>query len=281
MTTTSGGLAIAGRIIPVPGLIVIPPATAGGLDWSRLDPRDCRARKTTWVRQVMIHSVTGDWPQYVVPGAGPGGEAARYADIWRTDPTSSAAHIVVDSAGAAACLADLAYTCAYHAEGSNDWSVGIEMFVAKDGSIREATIDAAAAVTEAICDAMGIPFQFHCGAYRNEPLIRMEVTDGGHRHNLGGPDCVGIFGHRDNTSERGRGDPGDAIYATLAGRGAEGLDYAAEQDLAVGRQRQTALNAEASRRGETWSPLVVDGLVGPVSLARARQMGMRWRDVPS
>lgn len=281
MSATPAGLAIAGRIVSVPGLTVVPPAAAGGPSWARLDPRDCRARKTTWVRQILVHSVTGDWPQHVVPGAGPGGEAERYADIWRTDPTSSAAHIVVDSAGAVACLADLAYTCAYHAEGSNDWSVGIEMFVAKDGSIRQATLDATAAVTEEICDAMRIPFQFHAGAYRNEPLLRMEANDGGHRRNLGGPDCVGIFGHRDNTSARGRGDPGDAIYAALSARGAEGLDYAAEQDLAVGRLRQAALNAEASQRGETWSPLVVDGLVGPASLSRARQLGMRWRDVPA
>lgn len=281
MTTTSGGLLIAGRIVPVPGLTVIPPASAGGPPWAYLSAKDYRMRKTTWVRQVIPHSVTGDWPQHVVQGVGPGGEGARYSDIWRSDPTSSAAQILVDSAGAIVCLCDLAYTCAYHAEGSNDWSVGIEMFVAKDGTVHRATLDATAAVTEAICDAIGIPFQFHAGEYHNEPLLRMEVSDGNHRHNLGGPDCVGVFGHRDNTSARGRGDPGDAIYAALAARGAEPLDYAIDEDLEVGRTRQRALNALASRRGETWSPLAVDGLVGPASLARARQLGFTsWRSVP-
>lgn len=282
MTTPPNGLLIAGRIVPVPGLTIIPPASAGGPPWARLDARDYRMRRTTWVRQVIPHSVTGDWPQHVVPGAGPGGEADRYADIWRSDPASSAAQLLADGAGTIVCLCDLAYTCAYHAEGSNDWAVGIEMFVTKDGAIRQATLDATAHVTEAICDAMGIPFQFHGAPYRNEPLLRMEVTDGGHRHNLGGPDCVGVLGHRDNTRERGRGDPGDAIYDALAARGAEPLDYAAEQDLAIGRARQAELNALANRRGETWAPLAVDGLVGPASIGRARQLGFgRWRDVPA
>lgn len=282
------GLLIAGRIVPVPGLTVIPPAAAGGPAWAHLDAKDYRMRRAPrpgglpWVRQVIPHSTGGLWPMPIVPGAGPGGECFKYADIWQSDPTSSAAHLVVDSAGAVACFADLAYVCAFHAEGSNEWSVGIEMVQAHDGAIRQATIDATAAVIEAICDAMGIPFQYHAGAYRNAPLLRMEVTDGGHRHNLGGPSCVGVFGHRDNTSARGRGDPGDAIYAALAARAAEGLDYAAEEDLEVGRARQAALNVEASRRGETWSPLAVDGLIGPASIARARQLGFaRWRDVPT
>lgn len=268
------GLLINGRIVLVPGLTVIPPALAGGPSWAKLDRGDMTSRHA-WVRQVIPHSVTGDWPQVVVPGAGPGGECQRYADIWATDPAHSAAHIVVDSAGTVACLADLALVTSYHAEGSNPWSVGIEMVVAKDGTVRQATIDATALLIEAICDAIGIPFQYHSGAYHGDPLLRMEVANGGHRRNLGGPDCVGILGHRDNTSQRGRGDPGDAIYAALAARGAEGLDYAAEQDIDIGRRRQSALNAKGGR-------LQVDGLVGPSSLAEARRQGYaRWRDVPA
>lgn len=278
----TGGLLIAGRIVPVPGLTVIPPRLppGNGPAWAHLDAKDYRMRKTRWVRQVIVHS-TGGIPMTVRPGAGPGGECPRFADIWQTDPTSSAAHLLVDSAGTVACLADLAYVCAFHAEGSNDWSVGIEMVQARDGTVYRATVDATAVLVEAICDAVGIPFQFHAGEYHGEPLLRMEVSDGGHRHNLGGPDCVGVFGHRDNTSARDRWDPGDAIYAALAARGAEGLDYATEQDIKVGMARQAALNAVASGRSEL-APLAVDGLVGPRSLSRARLLGYaRWRDVPA
>jgi hypothetical protein len=268
------GILIAGVLLPVTGLTVIPPASAGGPAWARLDRGDYTTRHG-WIRQVIVHTTQGAWPQPILPGAGPGGEGPRYADIWQSDPTHSAAHLVVDSAGVVACLADLATMTAYHAEASNPWSIGIEMVQARDRSVHQATIDATARLVAAICDAIGIPHQMPRGPYRNEPLMRMEVTDHDHRVQLGGPDCVGVFGHRDNTSRRGRGDPGDAIWTALAGLGFEGLDYSTGEDLAKGRARQRALRV----RGEQ---LMVDGLVGTASLAAARRQGFkRWRDVPT
>ncbi len=174
-----------------------------------------------------------------------------------------------------ACLCDLATCAAYHAEASNDYSVGIEMSTLLDGGIYQATLDATAVLVPALCDALGIPFQIHAAPYHNEPLLRMELTENGHREQLGGATCVGVFGHRDNTSERGRGDPGDVIYAALIAAGAEPLNYAAGQDLEVGKGRQRHLN-------ELGEQLAVDGLVGPASLAAAARRGFaRWRSVPT
>jgi len=124
-----------------------------------------------------------------------------------------------------------------------------------------------------LCELFGIPPQVHVAPYRNAPIPRLVA---------GGRDAVGIYGHRDQSDQRGRGDPGDRIYELLVAEGAEPLDYATGEDLARGRARQQALNAEAARRGETWPPLVVDGLVGPASLTAARRQGhARWRDVPT
>jgi hypothetical protein len=275
---TSGGLLIRGALVPVLGLTIVPPASHGGPAWARLDRGDFSGiSRSAWIRQVIVHTTGGLWPQPIVPGAGPGGEGARYADIWQTDPEHSAAHLVVDGAGAVACLADLVEVTAYHAEASNPWSVGIEMAQARDGSVYQATINATAQLVAAICDAIGIPEQMPRGPYRGAPLRRMELVTAGDapgRHQLGGPDVVGVIGHRDNTSARGRGDPGDAIWSALAALGFEGVDYAGGEDLEVGRRRQTQL----VMRGEQ---LIVDGLVGPASLAAARRQGFaRWRDVP-
>lgn len=268
------GLLIAGLLVPVPGLTVIPPASVGGPLWARLDRGDATSRHA-WIRQVIVHTTQGAWPQPIIPGAGPGGECARYADIWQSDPQHSAAHLVVDSAGTVACLADLVTTTAYHAEASNPWSIGIEMVQARDGSLHQATIDATARLVAAICREVGIPEQMPRGPYRGEPLLRMEARDGNHRLQLGGPDVVGVLGHRDNTSARDRGDPGDAIWTALAALGFEGVDYACGEDLELGRARQQALNASGGG-------LKVDGLVGPASLAEARRQGFaRWRDVPA
>jgi hypothetical protein len=267
------GLVIAGRFVGVPGLKVIPPASHGGPPWAALGAGDGRPRPPLWIRQLIVHSTAGRWPQAIAPGLGPGGEAVRLTDIWNSDPVHSAAQIIVDSAGTVACLCDLATTMAYHAEASNPWSVGIEMFQRPDGGICQATIDATAKLCIALCDALAIPAQFNSRAYAGAPLLRMETGTGALRHNLGGPDVVGIMGHRDNTSERGRGDPGDAIYAALHAAGAEPLDFASGEDLGIARRRQVALNARGER-------LAVDGLVGPASIAAARRHGFaRWRDV--
>lgn len=267
------GLVVSGHLVGVSTLKVIPPATHGGPRWAALSPGDCWPRPTQWIRQIIVHSTGGRWPQTILPTVGPGGEAARFAEIWSSDPAHSAAQIIVDSAGTVACLCDLVATMSYHAEGSNPWSVGIEMYQRSDGGIYQATIEATARLCIALCDTLGIPAQFDSRAYAGAPLSRMETGAGPLRHNRGGPDLVGIFGHRDNTCERGRGDPGDAIYAALLAAGAEPLDFASGQDLALGRRRQAALNARGER-------LVVDGLVGPASIAAARRQGfVRWRDV--
>ena len=270
---TANGLLIAGELIPVAGLTVLPPASHGGPSWCVLDAGDYRERHTGWVRQIIVHSTKGQWPQSVNPGAGAPGKAQIVADFWRGDPTHSAAQLVVDLDGSIACLCDLAYTCAYHAEGSNDWSIGIEMYQLNDGSLYEATLSSTVILIEFLCRRFGIPFQMPRGPYRNRPLSRMETGSGSTRHQLGGPDCCGVFGHRDNTSNRGPGDPGDAIWQELAALGCERLDFEAKEDLLVGKERQTALNSRGAH-------LTVDGICGPASWSAMRQLGFsRWRDV--
>lgn len=271
--TGATGLLINGVLVPVPGLTVIPPASHGGPAWATLDAGDYRTRVTPWVRQVILHTTKGIWPQSVLPGAGQGERGKVVADFWRADPAHSAAQLVVDTDGVVACLCDLARVASYHAEASNFWSIGIEMYQESSGGVYDATLAATARLVRALCEVFGIPAQIPRGPYRGVPLARMETGSGAERRQLGGPDLVGVLGHRDNTSARGRGDPGDEIWARLAADGFERLDYAIGEDLSVGRQRQAALVARGER-------LVVDGIVGPATIAAARRQGFaRWRDV--
>lgn len=276
------GLLIDGVLRDVPGLHIIPPASRGGPAWAALDPGDYRARPTPWVRQIILHTTKGIWPQHVLAGAGPGGADKVVADFWRRDPAHSAAQIVVDTDGSVVCLCDLARVAAWHAEASSPWSIGIEMYQLGDGGLYDATLTATATLVQALCGMLAIPEQMPRGPYRGAPLRRMETGSRprGDRRNTGGPDCVGVFGHRDNTSERGRGDPGDEIFRRLAALGFEGLDYDGGEDLVLGKQRQAALNAADAKAGRTFRPLAVDGIVGPSSMATARRQGYsRWRDV--
>lgn len=257
-------LLIAGKLIPIPGVASVAPASHGGPAWARLDTGDYRARRARWVRQIVIHTTKGIWPQSVRPGAGPDGRDRRVADFWHRDPEHSAAHIVVDSDGSVACLADLMTTAAYHATVANDVSVGIEMYQELDGSIYEAVLTSTVATVLALCDAMSIADQYAADPYRNAPIQRLINDD----------QFCGIYGHRANTSRRGRGDPGDEIWRRLEAAGVEPVQVGQHQDVEVARQRQAYLASNGAA-------LSVDGVVGPRSIQAAREQGFcRWSLVP-
>lgn len=198
----------------------------------------------------------------------------------------SGAPLVVDFDGAIFCAQDIVRCAAYHAEGANPYSVGIEMCTLPSGGIYQATILATAQLVQALTwgrrgspGILPIPFQIPKKTYANAPLLRCETGGGSTRHQLSPSDLVGIIGHCNNTSERGFGDPGGEIFAKLAMLGAEAVDYDAREEQDLARQRQAQLNQLDARDGLTFQPLVVDGVVGPASIAAMQRHRIyRWRD---
>lgn len=248
------GLLVNGSEHPVEDLVIVNPKNT---PWCKLDTRDFRRRPTSWVRQIILHTTNGQWPQRVLPGRGPGGKAQAIASYWRGERQSSAAHLVIDNDGTVACLCDLATVEAFHATVSNAWSIGIEMYQEPNGGVYEAVYDATVKLVPALCRLFGIQLQIPKLAYRNAPLRRM--ADGGRS-------CVGVFGHRDNTHERGHGDPGDEIFNRLAAIGAERFDFDGHEDLEVWKQRQHDLNAGGAA-------LTIDGVAGPGTRDALRTAG--------
>lgn len=260
----SGGMPIHGRLVPVPGLNIVPPASMGGPSWCTLTSGDWQPRRSR-VRQVLLHTTKGDWPQHVIPGRGPGGRAKLTFEFWHRDETHSGAHAVIDNDGTVACGVDLADACAYHATVSNEYSVGIELYQEADGGICEAVYQALSLFVPALLEALDVPFYVVADPYNGHPLQRF--LDGA-------PDFYGVCGHRNNTERRGRGDPGDEAFDRLILAGGEPVKTQRLEDLGLSRGRQRWLNAHGAS-------LVVDGLAGPASRAAQRAAGLRrWRDVP-
>jgi N-acetylmuramoyl-L-alanine amidase len=271
----ANGLLVGGDRVLIPGLTIVGVGDAG---WCKLDPADCRDRSGEWVRQVIIHTTKGDWPQEITPGKGPGGKAENTANYWRLSDEGrkqrSASHLVIDDDGTVACLTDLATITAFHATTSNAWSIGIEMYQGAKGVVYEATLDAAVKLTRFLCQLFGFAYQIPSRAYNNDAMDRMKFN--------GGPDMVGVFGHRDNawdfvrnTSSRGEGDPGNEIYRRLAADGAEPMDFIKRKDIEIWTQRQTYLNAHGAH-------LKIDGIAGPNTMAAMRAQGFeRGRDIPT
>jgi hypothetical protein len=260
------GLIIDGAEVEVPGL-----AVSNWNDNPRFRLRigqpnganDGRKRKTRWVRQIILHTTKGipggkdRRPQKVLPGVGPvGTQAECVARWWSVSELCSGAHMVCDFDGSWLCLADLAAECAYHATTVNDVSIGIEICQGRDAEMYEGQLDSVVAMVDFLTARFGIQRQIP-HAYTG-PIPRLEE---------GGANCVGVFGHRDQTDNRGPGDPGDAIMERLAAAGYERLDFRAGADLEVWAARQQALSL---RQG---APLSVDGVAGPATVARLAQSG--------
>ncbi|MCG8420707.1 MAG: N-acetylmuramoyl-L-alanine amidase [Proteobacteria bacterium] len=253
------GLIINGKEVDVEGVDIVNFVDRPDI---ALDRGDGGKRRTKWVRMQIDHTTKGipggknRKPQSIRPGKGPDRKADfSVVKMWRDDPRHSAAHCVIDADGSVVQLADLFSTKAFHASnvGVNEFSVGWEMFQEKDASLWEITLDIQVKLNIAVCRALGIQMQVH-RPYRNGPLDRLMK---------GGSDCVGVFGHRDVTNNRGQGDPGDFIFDKLVEAGFEVFDFAAGEDREVWKERQDRLD------------LVPDGLPGPQTVARLKEAGYR------
>ena len=237
------------------------------------DMRPRNLHEQGWIHLVVVHTTGGIpggsdlRPQVIKPGLGPSsGGGERIVASWTHDPARpGGAHIVVDFDGAVYCCADLVCDAAYHAEKANGCSVGIEVVQGHaEAELYQGQLDIAAKLALEICRLMPVPIQWQVPAgvgdsgYHGSPVKRFVDAQMG-----AGPyleDVVGVVGHRDLTSKRGEGDPGDALMQSLVAAGCEAFDFAAGEDLAVWKKRQAALGIA--------NP---DGVPGPKTVQVLRQ----------
>lgn len=262
------GFVIRGKVAEVPGLVVQSwhdvAAYRLRIGVNHPDGYYCGPRT---VRGICHHTTKGIpggsdlRPQIIKPGVGPHGGSDACARWWSTSPAAAGAAIVGDRDGTLVCLADLVYEVTYHCGSPNNgYSVGWEHYQDQDAGIWEATISSAVKGSIALSDLLDIPRQVHW-PYLGHPVARLDKP--------GGADYRGHYGHRDASSRRGAGDPGDFIIEALINSGFEAFNVEKDEDLKAWRNRQAQLNAAGA------SPsLTVDGIPGPATYKAMRQTGL-------
>ena len=263
MPGMGSGLVIGNQRVPVPGIDVTNFFDDPALRLASYDKRLRSSRERAWVHLVVVHTTGGIpggsdlRPQVVKPGFGPpSGGGERVVASWTSDPKRpGGAHLVVDFDGRAYCCADLLSDATYHAERANGCSVGVEVVQGHaEAELYQSQLDVAARLVLEICRLMPVPIQWQVPApYAGKPLLRFVDSLAHDSVPLG--DVVGIVGHRDLTANRGEGDPGDALMASLVAAGCERLDFGAGQDLSTWKERQAQIGIAGP-----------DGVPGPATV---------------
>lgn len=252
------GVIINGKRELVPGLQV-----TNWLDDPVLRLRrgeDFRVRRTTWIRQVVLHTTKGIpggndlRPQKIRPGLGPftnAGEAC--SRWWSKSPEAAGAHLVVDFDGQVSCCVDLQTEAAHHARHANDTSIGIEIYQGRDAEMYEGQLDLVVRLVDFLTRRFGIqrqiPHQYVGPIHRL--MDPQEIQD-----------VVGVVGHRDLDNRRGRGDPGNRIMNLLGMAAYEPIDFDQRKDLEEWRRRQAKLGLPKP-----------DGVPGPLTVAALLAVG--------
>lgn len=220
------------------------------LHLARDDQRLRSVEEQRWVRSIVLHTTGGipggpsdERQQVIHPGFGPSSRAGeRIVADWTHDHSRpGGAHLIVDFDGIVYCCADLIAVAAYHAGLANAFSVGIEIAQNQDGSLFDRQLDVVVMVVDWLTARLGIQRQIP-RSYEGKPAPRLT----GHMID------TGVFGHRDVSEKRWKGDPGDAIFDKLKAAGYESFDFARAEDILCWRKRQFDLGMSPT-----------DGMPGP------------------
>jgi len=203
-----------------------------------------------WVRGIVLHTTHGKYPQTIHPGVGNAGGALANIKYWNRVPAYASSHLLVDADGRVIQTSDLITEQTWHATSVNAVTVGIEIVQGSDGSLFQGQIDTVVHLCDWLTARLGIQRQIPM-AYAGKPIDRLVH---------GGLDVVGVVGHRDQTTNRGRGDPGDLVMDALVAASYERFDMQLGMDLAAWKDRQKFLGFPLASRDGVAGPRVVNAL---------------------
>lgn len=210
-------LILDGVLVTLPGVetrcYADDPAIPQATDGSR--------RRKADVAGIVLHTVTGQPRQPVVlPGSRPSEHAERLARYQAQTSRQVSWHYTVDTDGTVVQSADPATWTCWHAGGVNPWTIGVELCQGPSGELYEVQMRAMVALVEHLCAVFDIARRYPVRAATGLP-------HGGLIDRLQGSAFPwdGCFGHRNQSSSRGHGDPGDAPFYALAAAGYSGVPF--------------------------------------------------------
>lgn len=240
-------IVLGGRKVETPGL-----ETVSWLDDPKVPRTTDTNPRTKWVRAIVMHTVHGKVGA-VRPGkAPPSTRAESYAKYQANTSRDVSWDYTIDTDGTIICSNDPLVWYTWHATSVNPWTIGIEMVQESNGDVWEAQIKATVEfldfITRVLAD-MGHPIQ------RQVPMSSLGKPVRGVIPRIANAESaksvVGVYGHRNQTTNRGPGDPGDHIFEALLQAGYKGMNLDTQDDITFWKGVQHMLH------------LPEDGVPGP------------------
>jgi hypothetical protein len=179
--------------------------------------RDGRRRVPQSARAIVLHTVHGKLGPLSDAPSAPSTRAERYARYQAGSAREVSWHLTVDTDGTVVQSADIAAWTCWHATAVNGWTIGIELVQEVDGTVYRPQLAAVVAVCDLLCARLAI--ERRVPARAGVPIVgvvpRLTGTDGV---------WSGVFGHRNQTRQRGPGDPGSFVFLALLAAGYAGVE---------------------------------------------------------
>lgn len=229
-------LILDGQKIPTPGL-----ETVSWLDDPKVPQATDGNPRKMWIRAIVIHTVKGMLGK-LKPGIKPSTRAETYAKYQANTSRDVSWEYTVDTDGTIIVSNDPIKRYTWHAGAVNAFTLGIEMVQDDDGALYEGQMEVMVkfldVLTRELADR-GHPIQRQIPMTGDGKPVRgiiPRIQDASLARNV-----VGIYGHRNQTKDRGPGDPGDHVFEYLLRAGYKGFDLNASEDITFWKSVQKRL----------------------------------------
>jgi hypothetical protein len=250
-------IVLNGQKIETPGV-----ETVSWLDDPAVPQATDRTPRTMWVRAVVVHSVHGK-VGVLKPGIKPSTRAEAYAKYQANTSRDVSWDYTIDTDGTVVVSNDPVKFYTWHATSVNPFTLGIEFVQDDDGALYEGQMEAGVKFLDTLTRLMSEnlhPIQRQVPVGPDGKPVRgviPRIVDVTRAKNFSG-----ILGHRNQTTNRGTGDPGDHIFNALLKAGYKGFHLDADDDILFWKNVQSQLGVHP-----------VDGVPGKITRDALLKMG--------
>jgi len=230
-------IVLNGEKVATPGL-----ETVSWLDDPKVPKTTDVNPRTQWLRAIVMHTVHGKTGKLLPGLSKPSTRAESYAKYQASTSRDVSWDYTIDTDGTIVASNDPVKFYTWQATSVNPFTLGIELVQEDNGDLYEGQIAVAVqfldVLTRELADR-GHPIQRQVPMTADGKPVKgivKRIEDSSQAKNFSG-----VVGHRNQTTNRGPGDPGDHIFNALLKAGYKGFNLDTNDDVVFWKDIQTRL----------------------------------------